>query len=299
MPIFLFLGIFSARYRRLAVESLECMFHTITFRKCRSGLDDRIKSDFTGKLMKFSPFIGGFFYKNYKIISWVILILFLWAGYASAVGIYNYINYGNCNGPDSTGFCLLDPTGTNSGISTIDAGDLGEVILPSVEEDDPIIGPENAELTIIEFGCFTCPYTKKAESVVSEVVEYYDGRVNFQFKNMILPTHKLSYEAGLASNCALEQGKYKEYHDKLFAMQGLFSNELFISIAGELGLDESKFMECFESEKYGDEVKRDNSIGLRAGVSGTPTFFINDKVIVGPKPFKTFKNIINKELELR
>lgn len=112
LPIFAILGLFSLKYRKLTKESLDCMFRTVTLRKCRSGLDERIKSDVTGKLMKVSPRIARGFYKNYKLISWIIILLFVWATYISAIGIYNYYAYGNCNGENSSEFCILNPTGT-------------------------------------------------------------------------------------------------------------------------------------------------------------------------------------------
>lgn len=108
LPILALLGIFSVKYRRLAAESLECLFKTATFRRCNSRLDDRIKSQISGHLLKFSPRSAKFFYTNYKIISLILLIIFLWSTYASAAAIYNYIQHGNCNDPDSDDFCILD-----------------------------------------------------------------------------------------------------------------------------------------------------------------------------------------------
>lgn len=113
LPVFLILGLFSIKYRKLALESWDCMFRTITLRKCRSGLDERIKSDVTGKLMKASPSVARAFYRNYKIISWIILIIFILATYYSALGLYNYYAYGNCNGPDSNAFCIFTEIGNN------------------------------------------------------------------------------------------------------------------------------------------------------------------------------------------
>ncbi|NCN99492.1 hypothetical protein GW923_04930 [Candidatus Pacearchaeota archaeon] len=106
LPVFALLGIFSAKYRRLTKESLDCMFRTVTLRKCRSGLDERIKGDVTGKLMRFSPGLAKGFFRYYKIIAWIILIIFIWSAYASALGMYNYYKHGNCNGVEG-GFCIL------------------------------------------------------------------------------------------------------------------------------------------------------------------------------------------------
>lgn len=111
LPIFAILSIFSVRYRRLTLDSLDCMFRTLTLRKCSSGLDDKIRSDITGTFLKISPKAAKFFYKNYKVISWIVLIVLLWSFYAGVSGIVNYAKYGNCNGPDSDGFCIFDPLG--------------------------------------------------------------------------------------------------------------------------------------------------------------------------------------------
>ena len=297
LPVFALLGIFSVKYRRLTKDALECLVKTATLRKCESGLDDRIKASITGKPLKFSPKAAKLVYKHYKILSWLILILFVWSLYTSGVGLYNYYYYGNCNGPESVGFCVFDPTGENSKIAEIDSVTTDEVILPTLEDEDPIIGPKDAELTIIEFGCYACPYTKKAEPIVKEVIEHYKGRVNFQFKTFKIPQHPLSYESALAAECAKEQGAYHEYHNLLFQYQEKLSKGVFLGLADKLGLDTDQFKECFVTEKHKKEIDSDSLMGIHAGVPGTPTFFINDKKIVGPKPFKTFRKIIDEELE--
>lgn len=115
LPLFAILGIFSLKYRKLAKDSLECMFKTITLRKCSSGLDDKIRADITGNFMSVSPGFAGFFYKNYKIISWIVVILMLSSLYFSGAGVYNYVKYGNCNGANSDEFCIFDAIGGNGG----------------------------------------------------------------------------------------------------------------------------------------------------------------------------------------
>jgi len=299
LPIFAVLGIFSAKYRKLTVESLECLFKTATFQKCKSGLDDRIKSQITGKLLKFSPATAKVFYKHYKIISLILLILFAWSTYASAVGVYNYIEYGNCNGPSSDEFCILDPTGQNSATCGIPGAVTGNenIIYPKPDMNRPIIGNKDAGLTMIEFGCYVCPYTNKAEETVREVLDYYDGKVNLQFVDYPIPGHEYSYESSMAIKCAEEQGKYEEYHNKLFAQNLNFTNETFGNIASELDLNVGQFGICMQNRTYNDEIEKDKQMAIAAGVQGTPTFFVNEQTIVGPKPFKTFKTVINGELK--
>lgn len=299
LPVFALLGLFSVKYRKLTKESLECLFRTATFRKCSSGLDDRIKSRISGTLLKFSPRTARVFYKNYKIISLLLLILFVWSIYASAVGVYNYVEYGNCNGPDSDSFCILDPTGAGSATCEIpnSVGSLGNVTYPKLDVNEPVIGNENASLTIIEFGCYVCPYTNEVESTVQKVLDYYGGKVNLQFRPYPLPAHEYSYESSMAVRCAGEQNAYEEYHKKIFMQNMIFNNQTFNNIALELNLDIGRFETCMENRTYADEIEEDKKTAIAAGVRGTPTFFINEQEIVGPKPFKTFKTVINGELK--
>jgi len=301
LPLFAILGIFSIQYRKLAKDALECLFSTVTFRKCKSSLDDRIKADLTGRVLKLSPKMASFFYAHYKILSWIIMIIFLWSMYTSAVGVYNYANYGNCNGPDDVGFCILDPVESlECGITEVEGSDIDHtdcalIVSPLVEEDDPIIGNSDAELTIIEFGCYTCPYTGKAEPIIQEILEYYEGRVNVQYKTFVLPSHANSWESSLGANCASAQGKYQEYHDEIFSIDELSYLPLE-DIAEEIGVDVEEFMNCVDNEEFENEINEDSLTGIHAGVVGTPTFFINEQKIVGPKPFKAFKKIIDEEL---
>ena len=185
LPIFAVLSIFSAKYRKLTLESLDCILRTATLRKCRSGLDDRIKSSLTGKVMRVSPGTAGFIYNNYRILSWIILVIFVWSTYGTSVGLYNYAKYGSCNGPVDTGFCMFDPAGANTKTSEIDTYQQSDIVIPTLEENDPIIGNKNAKLTIIEFGCYACPYTNKAEPIVKEVLDYYFQRWEYYFRLLV------------------------------------------------------------------------------------------------------------------
>jgi len=296
LPVFAILGIFSLKYRKLAWDSFHCIFHTVTFRKCESGLDDRIKSGISGMLLKYSPWGAGVVYRNYQIFSWIVIILLCWSAYTSYIGIDNYVKYGNCNGPESTNFCVFDPTGQNTGTSEFDSVTPANVTFPVVDDHNPIIGPKDAKLTIIEFGCYSCAYTKKAEPVVQEVLKEYNGKVNFQFKHLTIPGHPMGSVAAVAADCAQEQGQYLPYHKLIFENQANLSDTKLRMMALELGMDITKFSECMKSGKYDSELASDNLEGLKAGVTGTPTFFVNDKKIVGPKPLRTFTTVIDEGL---
>jgi len=107
LPIFLILGIFSVKYRILARDAFECIGRIVTFRKCKSQLDDRIKSHLTGKIIRISPSLGRFIHKRFPIISIIFIILMIVSLFFSFTGLINYLKYGNCNGPeDDGGFCI-------------------------------------------------------------------------------------------------------------------------------------------------------------------------------------------------
>jgi len=297
LPVLLILGIFSATHRKLAWEALDCVWRKTTFRPCRTGLDERIQSAFIGRIMRHNITAAKFINQNFTILSWVFVILLLLSSYSSAIGAYNYWYYGNCNGPESTGFCIADPTGKYTGLSENDIDAPQNIVLPSKQHDDPIIGDPNAKLTIIEFGCYTCPYTEKAEPTVKEILKEFNGKVNIQFKTVILPNHEYSFESALAANCALEQDKFNEYHKRLFETIDDRSIDGLYSLANELSLDSDSFSECMQRESNKNEVMADSFMAQQAGVIGTPTFFIEDEIIVGPKPFRTFETIIKRHLD--
>ncbi|HLD10795.1 MAG TPA: hypothetical protein VJB89_01825 [Candidatus Nanoarchaeia archaeon] len=106
--VFGILGIFSVKYRIIAKEAFDCVFRRITFRKCTSGLDIRLKAQITGNLMKKAPNIATKVYKNFEIISWFFTIILIVSLIWSGIGLYNFVLYGNCNGEDSTEFCIFN-----------------------------------------------------------------------------------------------------------------------------------------------------------------------------------------------
>lgn len=294
LPLFAILGIFSIKYRTLAKDALHCLFRTVTLRKCESGLDDRIRSSITGNLLPYLPRTAKFVYRHYQLLSWILVVLVLWSGYESTIGLINYAKYGNCNGPASTGFCLFDPTGTYSSVSEVDALVPEKTTLPINDDTDPLIGDPNAPITIIEFGCYSCPYTKRAEPIVRELLKKYNSTINVRYKSFIIPRHDLALPSALAADCAREQNAYLSYHHALFEHQEHLNKTTLYDIAQDIGLNMTTFTDCLTTERYRAEVDLDVAEGLAAGVHATPTFFINNRIIVGPKPTKTFEAIIEE-----
>ena len=293
LPIFALLSIFSVRYRRLTLEAVDCLLRTVTLRKCRSGLDERIRASISGKLLKIWPGAARFTYRYYKALSWIIFILFTWSLVVSAAGIVNYVKYGNFNGPASTGFCLFDPTGSQSAICEADIDIPQQTVTPAPGEGGLLIGAPDAQLTIIEFGCYTCPHTRQAQSTIEQVLEQYRGKVNLEFHPFVLSRHDFSGPAAHAAYCADEQDKKETFHELMLNNPEVISQDNIDALAAKAGLDTARFDECMVSGRYDAEVDADALLGVRAGVQGTPTFFIGDQRIVGPKPLKTFEVIID------
>ena len=106
--VFGILGIFSVAYRKIALEAFDCVFRRLTIRKCTSGLDKRLKSKITGKLMNKSPKIARFTYKNFELISWTFTIIMIISLLYSGIGAYSFVMYGNCNGENSQEACVYN-----------------------------------------------------------------------------------------------------------------------------------------------------------------------------------------------
>jgi protein-disulfide isomerase len=164
--------------------------------------------------------------------------------------------------------------------------------------DGPVQGPASAPIEMIEFSDFQCPYCQRAHPTVKQVLDTYGSRIRLVYRNYPLPNHPNARPAAEAAQCANEQGKFWPYHDRLFTNPGKLS-DADLKQAAELGLDAGRFNACVDSHKYKNVVDADIKDGNAAGVSGTPAFFINGRVLTGAQPFEAFKRIIDEELELK
>tara|TARA_B110001454_G_scaffold210192_1_gene224455 strand:+ start:117 stop:920 length:804 start_codon:yes stop_codon:yes gene_type:complete len=180
-------------------------------------------------------------------------------------------------------------------------------------DNDPIIGNPNAPITIIEFSDFQCPFCARFHiQTLPKIIDEYikEGTVKLVFRDFpIQSIHSNALPASLAAECANEQGKFKEMHDKLFDKQNEWNNKnidnviiLFNQYALEIGLEEEKFDSCLRNGKYVEEIQKDLNDGRTYGISGTPGFFIgNDKIgfveLKGAQPFESFKKVIDSQLK--
>jgi len=160
-------------------------------------------------------------------------------------------------------------------------------------------GPAGAPIEIIEFSDFQCPFCLRANPTVEQVLKTYGDRVRFVYRHFPLGNHPNARPAAEASQCAAEQGKFWEYHDRLFANPSKLSDADLKQHAAALGLDAAKFNGCVDTHKYKAQVDADMQAGEEAGVNGTPAFFVNGRMLSGAQPFDQFKRLIDDELELK
>ncbi len=127
----------------------------------------------------------------------------------------------------------------------------------------------------------------------------YDGRVRLVFKDMPLPFHDKARPAHEAARCAAEAGKFWPYHDRLFAEQPAFDRDELIQYAVDAGIERAPFVRCLEERRFAAAVEADVAQARALGISGTPTFLINGRPVVGAQSVETFRSVIDDALKAR
>jgi len=165
--------------------------------------------------------------------------------------------------------------------------------------DDPSIGPQSAAVTIIEFGDFNCGFCRRFhDEIFPLLLAEYQDNIRFVYRDFpVVGGGAVGAAAAHAANCAGEQDAYWEYHDALFSGIYSFGSDGFEQYAEDLELDTAAFQECQESDRYSDEVLEDYNDARLVNVSGTPTFFINGRRLIGAQPFAVFTQIIDEEID--
>ncbi len=163
--------------------------------------------------------------------------------------------------------------------------------------DAPIKGSAKAPVTILAFSDFQCPFCSRVVPTLKQIEDTYKDKVRVAFKHQPLPFHDKAQGAAEASMAAHEQGKFWPMHDKLFANQQALDRPSLEKYAEELGLNMAKFKAALDSGKFKKVVEDDSKYGTSLGANGTPTFFINGKILVGAQPFDAFKTEIDAALK--
>jgi len=174
-------------------------------------------------------------------------------------------------------------------------------------DDDAFLGNADAPVTMIEFSDFQCPFCRKLwKEVLPQLKKDYidTGKVKFVYRDFPLSSiHEMAQPSAEAAECADEQGKFWEMHDKLFAEQEkkgqgtiAYTIDDLKKWAGQIGLNTAQFNDCLDTGKYKSEVEKDLADGAASGVQGTPASFINGQLVGGVQPYDNFKKIIEEIL---
>jgi protein-disulfide isomerase len=145
-----------------------------------------------------------------------------------------------------------------------------------VSADDHAEGPESAAVTLVEYGDYECPHCGRAYAIVKRIQKHFGKRLRFVFRNFPLTqSHPNAEAAAETAEFAAAHGKFWEMHDLLFENQEQLDSGLFLDLARKLGLSTPALSLALEEEHFADRVRADFSGGVRSGVNGTPTFFLN------------------------
>ena len=166
-------------------------------------------------------------------------------------------------------------------------------------DGDPNFGSKDSRIVIVEFADFTCPACQQAHSVVNEIRKDYGDKVFFVFRDFpVVSNTSASLLAAMAGECAHEQGRFWQMHDKIFANQQLINENQLTIYALQIGLNGEQFSNCLKNGKYLEEIRTDLNDAYLAEVKATPTFFINGKKIEGAMPLANFEKIITYQQSL-
>jgi protein-disulfide isomerase len=160
----------------------------------------------------------------------------------------------------------------------------------------PVKGPADATVVMMEFSDFQCPFCARATPLIDQVLQAYPKEVKFVYKEFPLPMHANALPASRAALAAQRQGKYWEMHDKLFANQRALTPENIKQYAQEIGLDMAKFDQDMASPDVQQQINDDMQLARQAGVSGTPTLYLNGKRIQN-RSFEGIKQMVDEALQ--
>ncbi len=163
----------------------------------------------------------------------------------------------------------------------------------------PQRGGDNAPVTIVEYSDFQCPFCRKAEDAVRQVMEKYGDQVRLVWMDFPLSSHRYAMDAAIAARCADEQGQFWAYHDALFENPSGLSTDALKSTASQLGLNSLTFDRCLDERKYEDAVVADRTEGEAAGLRGIPHFIVGSHSMNGAQSPSAFEAAIDEELGSR
>ena len=164
-----------------------------------------------------------------------------------------------------------------------------------VDGTDHAQGPADAPVTLVEYGDYQCPYCGAAYPIVKQLQERFGDDLRFVFRNFPLQqVHENAMSAAMTAELAAAKGRFWEAHDALYENQEQLGPELYAAIVTRLGIDAGELDAALESETYFEKVNKDFSGGVRSGVNGTPSFFVNGTRYDGPRDFETMAEMLDR-----
>jgi len=296
--IFSILGIFSATHRRLAKEAVECVFRRITFRPCQTGFREKIKGRILAKLLNRSTLAARLFNRHFELLAWVFFILMIGSSFWVVKGGYNFYVYGSCNGLNKDGFCLFDPAGDNHKVSAVD--NICSEEEPS--EDALTLSGLNIDQfpnkqagsgdKLVFIGCYGCDYSRRAYPIIQKLLK--KNKIDYTFIHFPVKsgTDYLSNYVYCAYKADRE--KFWQFNDLLFDSdkQNIVDRSYVDGLVRKVGFDSEKIKECVNSEETQTIVAQQFEEIQKINIYGTPTIFINNQPLVGPKPYRVYKRML-------
>lgn len=308
------MSIFSARYRKLTREAFDCVFRRVTLRPCNTGFDVKVRTAIVAKILTKSPKAAKVVNQKFELIAWVFVLVFTLSFLWTVRGIYNFWAWGDCNGRyQSGGFCAFDPTGENSKISeegaeckdvgvasrNISIAGFDKSLFPTMltattpEVNSAYTSGVNKLPEVIMFGCYACDYTRKAYPLIKKLIA--EKPVDFTFIHF--PTkHQTDYL--LPYDYCIYQQKpeaYWPYVDMMFSStKEQVADEAYVR--GQLltlGIGMEKLDACLTDETAPAAVNKQMGQSLSTGIYGTPTIYINGTPVIGPKPERVYRRLLN------
>lgn len=166
----------------------------------------------------------------------------------------------------------------------------------ALDGDDPVVGPDDAPVTIVQFAGYQCYYCRKVSPVLARVVADHPGAVRVVSKDFPLTGHDQAWQAATAAHCAHEQGRWQQMSDLLFANQNRLGVDHLRRYAEEVDLDLEAFEMCLRDDVWRGRIEADVRAGREAGVTSTPTFFVNGLMLTGAQDYARFDALVEQEL---
>lgn len=292
------IGIFNVSYRELAKEAYDCVFRRITFRPCNTGFKEKMQAKLVGKLLNRSVIAARFLNKNFELLAWILFLTTIGSIFWTGKGLFNFYMYGSCNGLNKSGFCALDPKGENNKVSTAGGscgtgeGDENKVTLNDVNLSLFPTQNTDSRNTLVFIGCYSCDYTRIAYPLIKKLIT--ENKVNYIFAHYavkdetlyLLPIGYCAYKE--------DQNKFWQLNDKLFesSKENIADKKFVEGLLKDIGYDLNKINSCSITKETNSAVVERRIELEKTNIYGTPLVFINDKGLVGPKPYRVYERIL-------